>query len=457
MRKPNFNENVADENFVRRGFRVGLTKVPDKSIPNLPAQKIGGLGNFEIYRRGMETQASGKRIVDFDNLRTNFGMRAKEFNLSEATLSKLFDVDVPDINDITWINEYKRLETAMLASGASMVAIKEFLSKNPPFGRPQRTVKVKRNLGATSMTTENKLNEILQELSDGKVASLTNKADVLAAIAVVLNSTTALTTMTTIEYAKLTQIIRAIASKLGTFDRNSFGIPFRIIDIEFLNANIGAVSMYCLIMASGSSNPAVAGMNEIIYNYVRFKTEVLAGNLTNFKANPVKFESARALMAKDRTASGQPNLVMDLDAYDAGTLIDETDMLIELKNGTYGDLDISMTAGRGLSKFPGYDAYLKRMTPTPPPPPPPTPPAKGGPIVKGAFGKTGTKAPVPVPIPVPVPVPVPAPTGKKKKSSLTLPPAPVPIPAPPTPPPTAPTKAPGGLVSGFAKFITRAP
>jgi hypothetical protein len=139
-------------------------------------------------------------IPDFDGLRAlDERQSGIKVQLSDKTLASLLNVQVPDKSDQSWLDEKNRRLTAGETEQQIDIA--------PPFGRVQRTVTRKTNLGDANNSIETQLQAVTQSIAQGN--TLTRNAIVQLGASLVPNITN---TKTTVEQIALAQ---KAAARLG--------------------------------------------------------------------------------------------------------------------------------------------------------------------------------------------------------------------------------------------------
>jgi hypothetical protein len=146
IRTPNFrNVNVNNQFHVKRlGFDAGMKLPKQSQIPELLKNRRIGKLDMDGLRPNFDAPSVKPRLsTDFSKLQEQedaiFG---KKVRLSDETLRKLFEVEVPDSTDVKWIAERQRLN----GLGRPNVL---------PFGREQRKIKKQINLGKASTLAAN--------------------------------------------------------------------------------------------------------------------------------------------------------------------------------------------------------------------------------------------------------------------------------------------------------------
>jgi len=107
------------------------------------------------------------------------------YKLDKDTMEKLLGEDVPDPNDVKWLNERAR----RLAAGETEAQLIAF----PPFGRPQKTLKkIQRSLttsaSMSTARTNTELAKIIQEIKDGRAETEVGFAEIIGDLQNIIRS-----------------------------------------------------------------------------------------------------------------------------------------------------------------------------------------------------------------------------------------------------------------------------
>lgn len=123
-----------------------------------------GLGNNTLFRDSFRTPSViGRQATDFA-LQELIDQQQQgiKVQLSDKTLNDMFQIKTGDPKDVDWIAEYNR----RLAAGETKEQLKEF----PPFGREQRALFKRVNLGEGVSLSETSSKTITEELATLKAA-----------------------------------------------------------------------------------------------------------------------------------------------------------------------------------------------------------------------------------------------------------------------------------------------
>lgn len=224
----------------RPGFRAG-TMVDLTQAKEIRPNFRNGLGNREIIRPNFEaSKIVPRQALDFDKLQAlDIESQGAKVQLSDETLGKLLNVDVPDVTDLKWLAEKARLEAEFVAAGLTPEQILREIEVNKPLGRKQRTTKETRNIGQSNLSMGQKLAALEKEIKDGRAESRIQQAQLIGQFALVLNDTREINALTRNQLTDLGESL----SRLGiptTPER--LGLP-EFIDNDYYNVNTGLVNL----------------------------------------------------------------------------------------------------------------------------------------------------------------------------------------------------------------------
>lgn len=152
----------------RPTFKPDLHPIPKpaREEPPLVSKRSGKSHTLDrpVFRRDA---IKGRRLDEADT--------AVPIEIGEKTISKLFKIEVPDLNDRIWIKEKNK----RLSAGETL----ENIMLNPPLGRLQRTVSKEVNFSQQSLNLDEKIQLIHQAVVHGK-----NDGEVIGKIMDVLNN-----------------------------------------------------------------------------------------------------------------------------------------------------------------------------------------------------------------------------------------------------------------------------
>lgn len=227
--------------FQRPSFLAGTVAPPQTRKPSAPVNHRSGLGNYNIQRKGIDASEIKPRFhASFGELRAIDAGQSFKVELSDKTLSELISVDIPDPQDTQWLTEKNRLVATYKAQGMTDAEIKIELEKNKPLGRPQRTIKSSRNIAQAQLTTEQKLNELKQEIKQGRVESQRAQANIIAQFAVLMADIKTIANLTKTQLADL----GASFARLGVpVNYKQLGLEPRFVDIQYYLDNAGMINL----------------------------------------------------------------------------------------------------------------------------------------------------------------------------------------------------------------------
>lgn len=230
---------------VRPAYKSGGTYVQTKEATVNIANDRAGIGNRTIIRPAFEEEAPMARTVfDFDRLQAlDIEQAGTKVQLGESTLSKLFEVKVPDPRDTQWTEERDRVVRVLRTSGLNDQQIEEELRINKPLGREQRTVSKMQNIGTSGLGVSDKLKEIREEITAGKAQTLAARAILTGQIAMILNNQARVERLTGVELENIKNTLERL--KIPE-DWRKYNIPERVIDGKTFNANKGLIITYLM-------------------------------------------------------------------------------------------------------------------------------------------------------------------------------------------------------------------
>ena len=208
--------------------------------------KRGGTGNYFIARQNYEIPQPRSRVdnLDFDRLRAldiqNNGIKIQ---LGDKTLSEMFHVQLDDPTDVTWIAEKNRMVAEYKRRGLSDQDILRELDANKPLGREQRKVSKMQNFNMSNMTVAQKIEELKQEVVEGRADNDATKAFIVANLGLTLQKVE--------DLAKLTQKeIQDVVNTMSTMhipkDHIGIGLESRFIDINYYKQHQGLIHLLLL-------------------------------------------------------------------------------------------------------------------------------------------------------------------------------------------------------------------
>jgi len=180
-------------NLARPAFKAGSQYIQTKQAQNIDnINKRSGLGNREIVRPSFDSPPiQARQPIEFDRLQAldieNFGAKVQ---LGQEQLDQITMVSVPDPLDTKWLAEEARMIAVYQANGLTPDQITQELEINKPLGRHQRTIsKPSKNIARESaLSVKSKLDEIKQEIADGRAEGVAERAALVAQIATILQN-----------------------------------------------------------------------------------------------------------------------------------------------------------------------------------------------------------------------------------------------------------------------------
>jgi DNA-binding protein H-NS len=220
----------------REGDDMANARVARQSIKN----KRSGIGNYTIIRPGAKRTSGVGRSVAFSRLSVIDSENAGVVELGEKTLSKLFDVQVPDNRDITWLAEKARLLAKYQAAGMTKVEAEREIKINKPLGRAQRTITKKQNISASNLSVANKVAELKEEVDQGRAESKSDQAMLMRELSRVFGSIRSMQTISSAEFNNL----RRIAERVNIpSSRTILGLNARYVDKDYYDSNSGSIHL----------------------------------------------------------------------------------------------------------------------------------------------------------------------------------------------------------------------
>jgi DNA-binding protein H-NS len=220
----------------REGDDMGNTRVARQSIKNTRS----GIGNYTIIRPGAKRTSGFGRSVAFSRLSVIDSENAGVVELGEKTLSKLFDVQVPDNRDITWIAEKARLLAKYQAEGMTRSEAEREIKINKPLGRAQRTITKKRNIAESNLSVSNKIAELKEEVDQGRAESRADQAMLVRELSRIFGSIRSMQTISSAEFNNLRRISERVNIPSS---RTILGLNARYVDKDYYDSNSGSIHL----------------------------------------------------------------------------------------------------------------------------------------------------------------------------------------------------------------------
>ena len=220
----------------RPAFKSGTVadKTPDVSLPMNIRE---GDGNWVMKRNNfLAPPIKGREQLDFEKLQAqDIATAGIKVQLGDKTIQQLFKVQIQDITDVEWLDEYAR----RLALGESA----DQLKNRPPFGRPQRQVSQMKNFSQQSNNVNDRVELLSAVVLQGFTDTRQKSAQVMAAVAALLNNINNLSQMTKDNFDAIRIIIERLAIPK---DWRSAGLPQRLYSLRQYRLNQGFVNLYLL-------------------------------------------------------------------------------------------------------------------------------------------------------------------------------------------------------------------
>jgi hypothetical protein len=229
----------------RDAFRAGTSHTINQNI-HLPPNQRHGMGNYEMVRPAFTApRIEPRQALDFDKINAiNIAQFGQKIQLGEKTLEALLGVKMPDPSDRSWIDEYNRRKR--------LGETDEQLKRNPPFGRPQRTIKKRINFGEAKLSMDGSLSAIKAAVDAGRAETIEQKRLLGLEIARVLGSTENIRRLTGQNLGVLKDAISRIRVPknyiANGFDHRIFG------NAQYL-AQQGLITLFLL------ANPKITNLN----------------------------------------------------------------------------------------------------------------------------------------------------------------------------------------------------
>jgi hypothetical protein len=261
MRRTGTSKRQDIVNTPRSNFRLNTVKIvqPKENVKQLNNRfneiknERSGVGNNNLERENFMTAPIRPRQVNFDKIQAlNTQNNGLVVTLSDKTLSEMFSVKVPDPFDNSWLDEKRRLTAVYKASGLSDAQIDERFRLSPPLGREQRTISKKINLAQSSMTNEQKMREMLDEIKQGHAQNSADKALLAGQLSVILANVQAVDNFNQTEFKQVESLITQL--QIPKDHQSLLGNPARFVDKEFYKANQGLINLLFMINVMRDTN-----------------------------------------------------------------------------------------------------------------------------------------------------------------------------------------------------------
>tara|TARA_R110000772_G_scaffold53495_1_gene122395 strand:- start:4329 stop:5306 length:978 start_codon:yes stop_codon:yes gene_type:complete len=280
----------------RPGYRRDTLIIDDDDkIPNIKNRR-NGIGNRTITRPGTKQQSGISRSVIFNRMTVLGSEDAGIVELGEKTLAKLFEVKVPDTTDVEWIAEKNRLIAKYMTLGMTKEDAEAEVKINKPFGRPQRIITKQENIAQSALSTGQKIDELAEEVSQGRAEGKTDRALIRRQLILTLRSINSLTNLTKDELTNLKNL--ALRADIPS-DHTALGLIPRYVDREFYDKNSGDINLLFVgkitqYIKSGGVESKGYNMNDIVKDFTA------SSNGRPAKTIPVMYRGLIRAKSKDR-------------------------------------------------------------------------------------------------------------------------------------------------------------
>lgn len=318
-----FNKPISAKdqfNINREAFKGGT-----KFIQTEPAQKIdhinirNGLGNRHIERVNfMAPNIMGRNVKAFPMIESMSVDQAGLFT-DKSELKKLkgkYLVRVPDPTDIVWLRAKKDMEDQFRAQFRQSfpdyskdeidALVEREMRSNKPLGRDQRYItKEVESIAQTNLSFSKKLDEIKQEIMDGRGESNNQRRVLMGQIMMAIGDIRVLES-SIVANRSVAQDLENIFLRLNVpSDYKAFGIEPRFIDKKFFQANESLITLLLLSKVIRSPNKSDIAGDE--YN--------LSVPVLNFSKNPQTGRPASKIssMIAALGRAGNDKRYLDLD------------------------------------------------------------------------------------------------------------------------------------------------
>tara|TARA_R110000851_G_scaffold119581_3_gene247422 strand:- start:275 stop:1462 length:1188 start_codon:yes stop_codon:yes gene_type:complete len=238
--------------FKRPAFVRGTVAV-NKGNVEMPAQIRGGIGNRSIVRNNfLAAPIKGREMIDFEKLQAqDISEGGIKVQFGDKTLEQLFKIQVEDITDVEWLDEYERRK--------ALGETEDQLRNMPPLGRPQRQVSKMKNFGEQGNSVNDKVEMLTAAVLQGHTETKEQMAQIMVSAAGILGSEENLRRLTQANFNSLRQIIgRMNVPK----NYRAAGFTHRLFSLEQYRDEQGLVNLFLL-----SNLPMDRSLNTPIATY----------------------------------------------------------------------------------------------------------------------------------------------------------------------------------------------
>ena len=291
-------EDIKNQFILRRpSFLAGTVDKQEKNNVNIVSRnkflqlnERKGIGDREIIRPAFVNQNPRKRLTtEFDKLQMlsvdEAGLIGK---LSDTKLNYKTRVQVPDETDFAWIVEKNRLtaqyRNQFTNAGYTADIIQPLINReleiNKPLGREQRKIVILTDniANIANLETKNKLNELIQEVKDGRGENQLEKQQITAQLAQVVSDTKEIDRLTTLQ---LTDLGTALARIGFPTTSKRLGLIPRYVDNDFYNNNAGLINLLIFSRVREEPNTSDFNYDKCVKNFASYPTGLPASKLTS--------------------------------------------------------------------------------------------------------------------------------------------------------------------------------
>lgn len=300
----------------RPSFRSGTIHTKASKVDNFVNYRKG-LGNYEISRRNFEAPAIKPRLAgEFDKLQAiDIETQGAKVQLSDKTIEELFKTKIGDKTDTKWLEERNRLVADYRARGMTEEEINKEIEINKPLGREQRMITSKQNIGQSSMAINDKLQEIKQEVEEGRGENRAQQALLIGQLSLIFRDTQAISNFTQNELRDLSITLSRL-NLPRTYQQ--MGLRYRYIDIDYYKLNLGIINLY--LFGNAAYDPNFTNIPNSSYTNISYNTPVY-----NFVSSPTGFPTLRintvvGYMTGSVSDKSQPRMKCFLDLETRGII-----------------------------------------------------------------------------------------------------------------------------------------
>ena len=190
-------------------------------------------------------------LGNYETLRTkDVSDDGVKINLSDATLDKLFKVEIPDILDREWLLEKER----RITNGET----EQDIIDRPPLSRKQKTTFKMTNLGETELTFKQKIEQLNSVLKQNALSRQGNMRQIVLELTNIMTNTTQLSNATQFQL----DVIKNMLNRLYVPKDWKQQFKNRIVDGDAYKADMGAINMFLM-----SNIPSDLSASNPVYSY----------------------------------------------------------------------------------------------------------------------------------------------------------------------------------------------